>query len=895
MKKVLVMLTLLLALCMTLSPLTAFAAFDDSYIEYTSKAYASTGIMDFSWMNEMPAGQRGFVKVVDGDFQFEDGTPVKFWGTTAGFSAAYMQKDASERTAEYLASLGCNMVRIHAIDCIWGGYSSGIVNFENYQNGMGTGPVGFHEKSLDQMDYLIYCLKEKGIYIHLDTSAGRRITIGEGFDEDEVTISKSYNLRGASFFDQRVSDIEYDYAKALMEHVNPYTGKAYCDEPAIAIVQRVNESSSLWVDWGGAGNLKNGFTNKLNARFNEWLLEKYGTREALAKAWTPVDFNLCGLGDDEDPTQGTVLSGTLGNWSEPSYIRLALGPSTKALNSSRHADWITFLCELQREDFQKFYDMLRDLGYGGAINCSNIMTGPVDLSNNYLGDVTEMNWYFSSSKSLTEHCVNADVNAACFIEHLLPYFSRASATDKAFGVTEWEVKANQDFRADGMITVAAYGSLQGWDFFLPWCLSDQNSIATIYKDDANALTVLKDPAYFGQMGLAAMIFRLGYIKPAENEVEYAFTAADIPANAGAPFNVVAPFVFTSRVSYNYIDSVYEGDADLVFTSGNTASGDFTKAENLVMQNNNPYSDGFQLENTLDAWLAKHLGDGAVAKTFGNQSFQVKDNVAYYSGFLKDLGVPDIQMTNDIMREFGLWGDDVGFIDGKAISDTKELVYDYLNGILSCVTDKACFITGVIPASEQVGSIKYTTSSDKATIALISTDNKKITESDSLYLYTCGRTRNADAELNQNGAIINYGNVGPILIQDVRGTFFFESEKDICNVWGLDANGKRVAQLDVTAKDGGYEFALGGYVNYEIRTTKDVPESSTSAPEESTSAPETSTSAPEASTSAPESSSSHSSQGGNDTGNGSPIIWIVIAAVAVIAVVVALVLSKKKKA
>jgi len=882
MKKFLALIMVLLTVCMAFAPMTVFAI-PKSYIEYEQfPGVPDTGIMDFSWMNEMPAGQRGFVQVKDdGDFYFEDGTHVKFWGTVCGFSGAFPVKEDSEKIAADLASMGVNFVRIHAIDCIFGGQSSGIVNFANYDAGYGTGPVGFEENLLDRMDYLIYCLKEKGIYIHLDTSAGRKVTVGEGFETDEITISRDYNLRGAAFFDDRCSKLEYDYAEDLLTHVNPYTKKAYCNETAIAVIQRVNEHSSLWVDWGGAGNQDNNFTKRLTARFNDWLLEKYGTREALAQAWTDADGK-CALGNNEDPTQGTVIKGMLGNWSEPAYSINGNG----AQAPSRHVDWISFLNQLQRDDFDKFYQLCRDLGYGGSINCSNIMVGPVDLSNNFAGDVTEMNWYFNSGAesaipSLVEYLKDNTNNMTA---HLIPYISRASATDKALVVTEIEVGPMSDFRADAFLTIATYGSLQDWDGFCMWIYAHDNYV---WATNRGIVEPKLDPAYFGQMGLAAMIFRLGLIKPAEKEVEVVYTEKDIVANNVYPVGVMAPFVFTSKISMNFIKDKYEGDADLVFTAGSVASGDYSAAKNLVASNALQYTDGFRKEYVGTAWLESYIEDGAVDKTFGSKSFKVGDHSAVWlSGTVHNPYNVDIPMIDGLMREFGIWGDDVGYIDGKAISDTKEIVYDYKTGNISCTTDKLCYVTGVIPSSSQVGSIKYTTTNDKATIALISTDNKNITESEALYLYACGRSRNKVYLENDYGT--SYLGAPPVYYQDVRGTFFFESDNDNCYVWGLNPDGKKVAQIETVKKDGGYEFELGTYLNYEIRTNytptgDELPQPST---------PESST--PGSSTSTPESSSSQNSQGGDNGGNGSPIIWIVIAAVVVAAVVVVVILGKKKK-
>lgn len=888
MKKLLAMISVLLMACIIFAPMTAFAYLED-YTEYDHLAgIPDTGIMDFSWMNEMPAGQRGFVQVKeDGNFYFEDGTPVKFWGSVCGFDGAWMSKEDAEKTAADLASMGVNFIRLHAFDCIWGGNSSGIIDFSTYKNGMGTGPKGFNEINLDRMDYLIYCLKEKGIYIHLDTSAGRRITTGEGFDNDEAVISRDSILRGAHYFDDRVSKIEYDYVEDFITHVNPYTGKTYAEETAIAVIQRANESSSLWVDWANnGGNSDNGFTLKLKAEFNEWLLEKYGSREALAQAWTN-DRGQCGLGADEDPTQGTVKRGKLGNWSEPNYLSNMTSATDQ--NHCRHVDWIDFLCQEQREDFTNFSNLLREKGYGGSINCSNLMVGIADVSNNFLGDVMEMNWYFncgntSTEYSLVESCMDG---VGSMQAHLIPYIAHASAAGKALVVTECEVGHLSDFRSDALITIASYAALQDWDGFCMWIYAADGPV---WNPDKGMSLAKYDPAYFGQMGLAAMIFRNGLVSPAENSVEYVFTADDVLANNGSPMGITTPLSFVSKIGYNFIDEVYEGNADLVFASGNTASGDYSKANKLVISNTLPYSDGFQKVKNGEEWLNSYIEDGAVDKTFGSRTFKVGTKTAVFNGdnsYANTYSV-DTEFINDLMREFGLWDDTVGFIDGKVVSDTNELTYDYKNGNLTCATEQVCYITGRLPGTAEIGSVKYTSTNDKATIALLSTDGKSISDSEALYLYACGRSRNkvfVDGEFGPT-----YLGSGPVFFQDVRGTLFFESDNENCYVWGLDAYGNKVAQIETTKKDGGYEFEIGGYLNYEIRTNytltgDELPESS---------APQESSSQSSSSQSSQTSQTSQNSQGGSNDEKSSPVIWIVIAAVVVVAVIVVIIISSKKK-
>ena len=74
-----------------------------------------------------------------------------------------------------------------------------------------------------------------------------------------------------------------DYARRLLGHKNPYTGLTYADDPVIAIVEINNESSLHSTD---PMRLPAWYRKRIQAKFNAWLREKYGTSEALNAAWS---------------------------------------------------------------------------------------------------------------------------------------------------------------------------------------------------------------------------------------------------------------------------------------------------------------------------------------------------------------------------------------------------------------------------------------------------------------------------------------------------------------------------------------------------------------------------------------------------------------------------------
>ena len=187
-----------------------------------------------------PAGKHGFVKVKDGHFYFEDGTRAKFWGTNLCFSACFPDKKEAEIIAKRIAYFGFNAVRLHHMDFYF--EPNGI--FEDVSPAVKDKqlkPTGhLSPRQLDKLDYLIYQLKQRGIYININLLVSRHFTKGDGVAGAEKL---GMAAKPVCMFDKRLIELQKKYAKELLTHFNPYTKLRYCDDPAICLVEIVNEST----------------------------------------------------------------------------------------------------------------------------------------------------------------------------------------------------------------------------------------------------------------------------------------------------------------------------------------------------------------------------------------------------------------------------------------------------------------------------------------------------------------------------------------------------------------------------------------------------------------------------------------------------------------------------
>jgi hypothetical protein len=238
-----------------------------------------------------PAGKHGFLTVSGNSFIFEDGTPAKFWGTNLCFDACFPEKKEAEKMAARLAFFGFNAVRLHHMDYYF--EPRGIFKDVSpvYKDPQKKRTGALSEKQLDKLDYLIYQLKERGIYINMNLLVSRHFTEADG-----VPHAKELGMaaKPVSMFDPHLIELQKKYAKDLLTHKNPYTGLTYAEDPAIAMIEITNENSVL-TDWKinrlnpEKNSLKNCippyYANYLDMLWNNWLENKYTSLESVSLAW----------------------------------------------------------------------------------------------------------------------------------------------------------------------------------------------------------------------------------------------------------------------------------------------------------------------------------------------------------------------------------------------------------------------------------------------------------------------------------------------------------------------------------------------------------------------------------------------------------------------------------
>jgi len=423
--------------------------------------------ISFVFEGEKPAGQHGFLTVEGDHFAFEDGTEARFWGTCFNSGQNFPTHEGAEMVAKRLAKFGVNMMRTHQMDSEWA--TPNI--FQSNRAKPKDNTRSFDPESIDRLDYLIYCLKQQGIYTYLDILTYRQFRPGDDVDAvDELPqAAKPY-----TYFDPRLIELQKEFARDLWTHINPYTGLAYCDDPAIALSEIKNESDL--------------FTQHVT-------LEPYRTRfEAMYRAWA--------TDKDLEVPAGDV------DFTEPDQ------------------QMAQFFVDVMQDFYAEFIAYLRSIGVKIPIAGTNWTRKMGVTAAQLTTDFTDSHCYWNFP--LWETGGTQTTPMVSVKHNTLASLSFVRLLDRPFFVSEWDHAWPDEWRAESSLAYAAVAALQGWGGltihtyrYASWGPVDSigGGTSTIngitYRNHFDAFN---DPAKFGLFPHAALLFRRGDVKASQNSV-----------------------------------------------------------------------------------------------------------------------------------------------------------------------------------------------------------------------------------------------------------------------------------------------------------------------------------------------------------------------------------------
>ncbi|HKW28120.1 MAG TPA: hypothetical protein VJT54_02210 [Verrucomicrobiae bacterium] len=448
--------------------------------------HATHSVIDLSFLLDAPAGKHGFIRARGDQLVKGDSGPIRFWGFNVtewshGSTEVPAKADAP-LWAEALARAGVNMVRLQFLDLA---APRGLID------GTRNDSQHFDPAQLDNEDFFLAELMKRGIYIDFNLNVGRAFKPGDN-------VPALREGKGPLLFDRRLIELEKDYARQLLTHVNPYTKRAYVDDPGVAIVEIVNEDA-IGVGWKG----NKAYDDELTDLFNGWLLKNVST-EKLAEF-----RKAAGVGPDQP-------------------IPRLTGPAVPSAAPDRYYAECRFYSELESGFFKEMSSYLRaDLG----VKCALIATAdhshsgsgyPLEADAQQLDIMDGHDYWRHPGVPPFRHnpMVNEPFNST------VVELSRTAIAGKPYTVSEVNNPWPNQFDCEGIPILAAYGDFQGWNGIM-WYTFEPKRNADWQPVLTDPFDMSHDPVKMPEMAAGALMFLRGDIEPARKTVARSYTPQEV--------------------------------------------------------------------------------------------------------------------------------------------------------------------------------------------------------------------------------------------------------------------------------------------------------------------------------------------------------------------------------
>jgi hypothetical protein len=461
--------------------------------------------LDLSSLNEIPAGSHGFTTVQGGRYVFADGTPVRFWGTDLVGSNAFLPHEKADAVAKRMARLGINLVRLHHMDAPWASPNLFDPAAEDTQT--------LSEDSLDKLDYLLAALKKNGIYVYPDLLVHRKFRKGDSVADFALLAN---GAKGVAHFSRRVIELNKKYAKMLLTHRNPYTGKSLAEDPFFMGTELVNESS-IFTGYG-LEDFPPAFEAELQKLFEAW----GGKGKITRFAWDWSRQSLKAVRNPENAEQSMrFLAATTESTNEEmrQYLR-SLGVKSLFTMSNQGLPILVDLradAKMDHIDTHAYWDLIWRVDANGGTDYA-----PFDNTSQLLNP---------------------------FKDTLVFHVAAGTVLDKATVVTEWNDCVPNEYRLEGPVLMACYGSLQDWGGMLQFDFTP-NLPGSV---KLSSLSINTRPANEVIFQAGAYIFRKGLLKPSDVTVVEPLSDKKVLAPASASSwlaeHAWLPYVATVRKQF----------------------------------------------------------------------------------------------------------------------------------------------------------------------------------------------------------------------------------------------------------------------------------------------------------------------------------------------------------
>jgi len=477
--------------CIQDAPLTITAG--DEWIPLTAELDIVPGsALDLSGngLASGPCGAKGRVIATrDGHFAFADEPtkPQRFYGVNLCFSANFPTHEQADRLLDRLVRIGYNTVRIHHYE------------YRLTANDWDPG-LAWNAERVDRLDYLLAGCAKRGLYLTTDLYVSRPVSgrqVGLAGDRRH-DIKVLIPVHEPAFADWQA------FARQLLEHVNPHTGKRLADDPAMAWLSLVNE--------GNFGNYWKDVTAlpQWTAAWNRWLAKRCPDRAALATL-------LGDLKDGEDAAAGSVAL-----------------PASIHGDGARQRACHVFLADTETMMAARMTAFLRD-----ELKCKALLTNLNGWTNHLPNQLPRTAFDYVDDHFYVDHpqFLDGDWRLPSRCDNANPVREGAPGGrgnalvrlwGKPFTISEYNYSGPGRFRGVGGILTGALAALQDWDAI--WRFAYSHEDRTMFEPGRiTYFDLASDPLNQAADRAAIMLYLRRDLAPAPHRVAVVMTEAELRA------------------------------------------------------------------------------------------------------------------------------------------------------------------------------------------------------------------------------------------------------------------------------------------------------------------------------------------------------------------------------
>lgn len=459
-------------------------------------------VVDLREYLDAPAGGAGFIRAQGEHFVDGNGKRFRMWGINLGGPLCFPSHQEAERTADIFARLGFNCIRFHGMDSSWGRSSL------QRENGNSS---TLDEENMERFDYFMNQLKQRGIYTNLNLNTFRTYLADDGVpNPDDLGLGK-----WATHFHPRLIELQEKYARDLLTHKNPYTGTTYANEPAVIVVEIVNENSLIegWAigklqgvdDHSGStwSPIPVAYADELNRQFNHW------------------------LSDNRTAEQLAALRAGMGIAADKPFEILQPHEFRTVPEERFRADY-EFIVATERAYLERMKSVIQDeVGLQsmliGDADHNDSINGYPHIVNNSSFDYIDGHgyWQHPSIGEVTRTQNDPMVNDP--LDSTVVQFARTPMVGKPFVISETNHPFPHRYAVEGIPIVTAYALMHDWDGLLFHEWGEGPLAPEDYIPSQSWFRISYNPMKLAELMVAGLIWHRSDIEPANQLIVRSMT------------------------------------------------------------------------------------------------------------------------------------------------------------------------------------------------------------------------------------------------------------------------------------------------------------------------------------------------------------------------------------